>query len=638
MPALPPWLRGTRTRPVRKTRLGVLPLEDRTVPSWLGQLGGAGNLVPARQHAADAAGNVYVCGWFDGTADFDPDPSASTGTASAGSYDGFVAKYTPFDPAGDPLPGGAMRLAWTRRVGGAGFDTAYAVAADPAGGGVYVTGGFQGTADLTGDGVPDATSAGGDDVYVLRLDAGTGATGWARTFGSAGTEDMDGGSLAATDGFVYVGGSFAGAIDFDPGPGVRTLTPLTKRNTTPEDGFVLKLDAAGNHAASWQFGGTDSADRVHGLVADGDTVYVSGMFQGTADFDPGPGTTARTSRGGCDFFLARYTTAAGSPTPALNWVRDFGNADTQTGGHLAGDGDALYLTGQFTGTLDLDPTSAAVPALTSAGGTDVFVARYAKADGGLAWARRYGGAGGDTPSGPAAVDPATGTVYVGGSFSGSVDLDPGAAGGEYATPTGADRDGFLVRLGAADGGYRNSWRAGGPMDDGAIRPVGVGGGSVRAFGTFRGTAALPTGDVRTSEGQADGGLMVLDPAAPAAYPPPVVSVAGGAVAEGGAGGRVALTFTVSLSWASDQPVTVYFRTVDGTAAAGSDYEAQQGSLTFAPGETTKTVTVWVLGDTAVEADETFSLALYAAPDWTNLLGQATGTITNDDTGGGKPRK
>jgi len=91
-----------------------------------------------------------------------------------------------------------------------------------------------------------------------------------------------------------------------------------------------------------------------------------------------------------------------------------------------------------------------------------------------------------------------------------------------------------------------------------------------------------------------------------------------------------LTFTITLSNPSAFPVTVNFATADGTALAGSDYVATYGTLTFAPGETSQTVTVTILGDATVESDETFTLVLSDASGAT--IGAATGTATllNDD--------
>ena len=89
---------------------------------------------------------------------------------------------------------------------------------------------------------------------------------------------------------------------------------------------------------------------------------------------------------------------------------------------------------------------------------------------------------------------------------------------------------------------------------------------------------------------------------------------------------------MTLSAAYDQPVTMSFRTVDGTAKTGdSDYVAKTGTLTFAPGETTKMITITVNGDSKKEADETFYLDL--SGNSSNSLfakNRGLGTILNDD--------
>jgi hypothetical protein len=93
------------------------------------------------------------------------------------------------------------------------------------------------------------------------------------------------------------------------------------------------------------------------------------------------------------------------------------------------------------------------------------------------------------------------------------------------------------------------------------------------------------------------------------------------------------TFTVNLSGASSQAVTVSYTTADGTATlANNDYAAAAGTLTFNPGETSKTITVNVKGDTNIEQDETFLVKLLN-PTNGKLAPNAstgTGTIANDD--------
>jgi hypothetical protein len=92
------------------------------------------------------------------------------------------------------------------------------------------------------------------------------------------------------------------------------------------------------------------------------------------------------------------------------------------------------------------------------------------------------------------------------------------------------------------------------------------------------------------------------------------------------------TFTVTLSAAYDQTVTMSFLTATGTATTSdSDYIAKTGTLTFAPGETTKTITIEVKGDSKKEANETFYLDLFGLSS--NSLftkNRGIGTILNDD--------
>jgi ELWxxDGT repeat protein len=98
----------------------------------------------------------------------------------------------------------------------------------------------------------------------------------------------------------------------------------------------------------------------------------------------------------------------------------------------------------------------------------------------------------------------------------------------------------------------------------------------------------------------------------------------------GRNGYTLFVFTVTLSAPSTAPVTVRFATADGTARAGSDYEAASGTLTFAPGETTKTVTIRVKGDRTREADETFTVNLSGATNALLVDGTGLGTVLNDD--------
>lgn len=113
---------------------------------------------------------------------------------------------------------------------------------------------------------------------------------------------------------------------------------------------------------------------------------------------------------------------------------------------------------------------------------------------------------------------------------------------------------------------------------------------------------------------------------------PTVRISGASVTEGDSG-FVLAAFRISLSAAADQTVAVDYSTSNGTAAAGEDYEAASGRITFAPGEISKTISIRVLGDLLVESDEEFYITL-SSPSGALLeeeLSLAAGVILNDDS-------
>ena len=93
---------------------------------------------------------------------------------------------------------------------------------------------------------------------------------------------------------------------------------------------------------------------------------------------------------------------------------------------------------------------------------------------------------------------------------------------------------------------------------------------------------------------------------------------------------VAFVVTVTLSAASNNRVSVNYATQASSATAGTDYIAQSGKMTFAAGQTSKTITVLVRGDTTHESNETFLVKLSGVKNSVLSNTQATGTILNDD--------
>jgi ribosomal protein L35AE/L33A len=139
----------------------------------------------------------------------------------------------------------------------------------------------------------------------------------------------------------------------------------------------------------------------------------------------------------------------------------------------------------------------------------------------------------------------------------------------------------------------------------------------------------PTGGVALGS-QASATLTIADD-----DPAPKVSIDDVSMAEGNSG-TTNFAFTISLNAASGQTVSINYTTADNTALEASDYQAANGVVTFAPGETSKPVTVLVNGDTQVEPNETFAVNLYNLSNASVAKVTGVGTIVNDDSNSPTP--
>ena len=253
---------------------------------------------------------------------------------------------------------------------------------------------------------------------------------------SQGSSGNDIGRAIAVDASdnVYVTGSFTGTVDFDPGPGVTTMT--SAGNT---DIFIEKLSATGDLIWAARLGGS-GADIGYGVTVDGSgNVYATGSFSGTADFNPGAGTANLTSNGGTDAFLVKLDSSG-----TYVWAKAIGGSDADIGHGIAVDGSGnVYATGSFSSTADFDP-GAGVINLTSNGGTDVFIEKL-DSSGTYVWAKALGGSANDIGNG-VAVD-GSGDVIAAGSFSGTADFDP-SVNVRNRTSAGAS-DIFVLALNAS---------------------------------------------------------------------------------------------------------------------------------------------------------------------------------------------
>ena len=137
------------------------------------------------------------------------------------------------------------------QFGGTSNDYGNSIAVD-ASGNIYTTGYFAGTVDFDPSaGTYNLTSAGGNDIFISKLDA-SGNFVWAKQLG--GTNDEKGNSIVVdASGNIYTTGNFAGTVDFDPGAGTFGLA-----STGNYDIFISKLDASGYFVWAKKMGGTSS--------------------------------------------------------------------------------------------------------------------------------------------------------------------------------------------------------------------------------------------------------------------------------------------------------------------------------------------------------------------------------------------
>ena len=247
--------------------------------------------------ALDHMGDPIIGGSFVLTADFDPTATISNLT-SFGSNDIFVTKFNSM---------GLMQ--WVKQIGGTGNEYLEFLTSDKWGNAIY-TARYENGADF------DPSTAtfnltGSGRVVVSKLN-NNGNFVWAKKLGSLGTSERSKSVAVDTFGSVYTVGDFDATNDFDPSTGTANLTSVGS-----VDVFVSKLDSNGNY--SWAVGfGSTIADIGNGIaVATNGSVYTTGNYAGTCDFDPSTATSNLTAVGGNDIFVHKLSQCIINKTTTL---------------------------------------------------------------------------------------------------------------------------------------------------------------------------------------------------------------------------------------------------------------------------------------------------------------------------------
>lgn len=283
--------------------------------------------------ACDAAGNIFVTGYYKDSCYFDANLMVSAGVDNV-----FLAKYSPNGTLLWVLDAGSIDQAWASTVG------------TDSNGDAWVTGSFEGTANF---GNLSITSYGGNDVFLAKA---TGNGNWVIAVTAGGTDDDFGNGLFVDNNdHIAVTGSFFQTVTFPPSS--------TATSNGAKDGFIAYYNPVGNCNWVKNFGGTSGDKGIDVACDKKGNIYVTGFVNGQASFN----TITQTSSGGDDLFIAKYN-AAGQiayATLAGGSSNDYGK-----GMAMGGTGD-VYVAGYYQGSADFGNTT-----VTSNGDREAYLANY----------------------------------------------------------------------------------------------------------------------------------------------------------------------------------------------------------------------------------------------------------------------
>nr|MDD3720776.1 SBBP repeat-containing protein [Candidatus Gracilibacteria bacterium] len=336
---------------------------------WVKKAGGSSNDNISGM-VLDTAGNIYVTGRFNSTADI-----FGSSLTSAGNGDIYIAKLD-----------NNCNSIWVKQAGTTNDDGGNGIALDGSGN-VYAAGYFYGTINMFGT---NLTSAGGTDIYLVKLDNGGNPLLAVRT-GGTGYEFTNGVKLD-TSGNIYIIGYYNGTTN---------LFGTNLGSAGNYDSFVAKLDSGGNGIWAKREGGSLNDD-ISGIEIDtSGNIYVVGTFWGAQAYVFG---TTLYNGGSNDIYVAKLDSGGNGI-----WAKNIGGTSTNAGNGMTLDtAGNIYVTGYFNGTANVFGTS-----LTTAGSNDIFVSKLDNGGNGI-WSKQAGGTSMDIGNG-ITLDTA-GNIYVSGYF------------------------------------------------------------------------------------------------------------------------------------------------------------------------------------------------------------------------------
>lgn len=389
----------------------VLKLSQSGKFVWVKQIGSTYMMDFGRSIKVGFANELYVCGQFGGTVDFDPNSGVHNVSANA-EQDIFLLKL---DTAGN--------FTWVHTFGDTGNNSCYDIEVGPSGS-IYSTGRFEGTIDFDpGSGLHNLTSVNSYDIYIQKLDC-NGNFKWAYSFGDVYSQYGTAITVDSSEN-VIVGGVYSGEIDFDPSPDTNNLLSYGQ-----DDIFILKLDSSGGVMWAESFGAL-AVDYCSDIaVGPNNSILLSGLHNGTAYYK----TSQFTGMGQDDAFLMKLNSSG-----VLEWFHNYGGTNDDFASRiLVGNNDDTYLAGVYEGTMSVN-TSSGIQNFTSNGQADIF---FQKIDnqGNSVWIKAFGGFSNEIIYGLGQM--LNGELFASGFFYDSIDFT--GAGVPITLNSNGDVDIFLM--------------------------------------------------------------------------------------------------------------------------------------------------------------------------------------------------
>jgi Secretion system C-terminal sorting domain len=403
--------------------------------SWI-QTNGNTGVDSGKSIVTDDFGNVYTTGSFEGTIDFDPSTGLSALT-SMGSSDVFILKQN-----------ADGKIIWAKSAGDIGYDTGNSIAIDDQNN-VYISGEYDGNIDFdNNDEIGQLNSVGQADSFLLKLDS-NGEFVWVKNIGGAYNEYNAIVSIGDA-GDIFVSGTFYMSISIEVGNETISLS-----NEGNRDIFVLKSDSNGEFEWIKQISGQFSLQANAIQVDEYENIYLTGLFVGVVDFDPSSEDYLVSGDWNFDFFIVKL-----DPNGNFLWVYTLADGgDMDYGNSLALDGMGnVYVTGGYGGIIDFD-SGPNTNLGFSFGERDLFIMKLTDL-GSFQWFKSIGSTGLDFAK-SIGID-STGKIYLTGSFSETVDFNPG--NDVFNLTSLGDLDIFVASM-DTDGNLLWATRAGGSSED-----------------------------------------------------------------------------------------------------------------------------------------------------------------------------